>query len=319
MNPLEVVSLGIVVADVIARPVSGTALKGTLELVDEVVLRSGGSAASSGYSLARFGIKSAILGRIGNDGFGDFLVGETKRHGAESLLIRDPDAATSATQVLVDTDGERTFIHAVGANARLLASDVDLEALKARGSKILHLAGFFALPSLDNPNGEPTRDLFARAKQMGFTTSLDNVWDATGHWERIHSVLPFADFFFPSIHDARHITGLHEPEEMAKRLFEMGVGQIVIIKMGPEGSLVMNRAGEVHRLGILNVPSVDGTGAGDTYIAGFLAAWLRGMGLLECAKYGTAGGAMCVRAMGAMTGITDWVELSQMKEQVPVL
>lgn len=319
MNPLEVVSLGIVVADVIARPVSGTAIKGTLELVDEVVLRSGGSAASTGYALARFGIKSAVLGRIGNDGFGDFLEHEASRHGAESLLVHDPSVATSATQVLVDADGERTFLHAVGANARLVASDVDLESLKARGTKILHLAGFFTLPSLDNPNGEPTRELFARAKAMGFITSLDNVWDATGHWERIHPVLPYADFFYPSIRDAQLITGLQEPIEIAQRLFEMGVGQIVAIKMGPEGSFVMNRAGESQRLGILNVPSVDGTGAGDAFIAGFLAAWLRGMSLLECAQYGTAGGAMGVRAMGAMTGITDWAELSQMAANVSIL
>lgn len=316
---LEVASVGIFVADVVARPVRGTATKGTLELVDEVVLCTGGSAASTGYSLARFGIQSAVIGRVGHDGFGDFMVREAARHGAESLLIRDASVATSATQVLVDPEGERTFIHALGANAKLVASDVDLEGLKAKGTKLLHLAGFFALPALDNPNGEPTRDLFARAKAMGFLTSLDNVWDATGEWERIHPVLPYADFFYPSLPDARHITGLQEPEAIAERLFEMGVGKAVVIKMGPEGSFAMNRAGERYRVGILQVPSIDGTGTGDAYIAGFLAAWLRGMGLLECAQYGTAGGAMCVRAMGAMTGITDWAELETMAKGVSVL
>ena len=316
---LDVVSVGIFVADVVARPVRGTAEKGKLELVDEVLLCSGGSAASTGYSLARFGINTAVIGRVGNDGFGDFMANEAKRHGAESLLIRDAEAATSATQVLVDEEGERTFIHAIGANARLVPGDVPLEQLKTQGTKLLHLAGIFALTGMDNPNGEPARDLFARAKKLDYITSLDNVWDATGQWSRIHSILPYTDIFCPSIHDARHITGQHDPKAVAHKLFELGVGQVVALKMGAEGSLVMNRAGEQHRVGILEVPSIDGTGSGDAFIAGFLSAWLREMSLLECARFGNAAGAMCVRAMGAMSGITDWAELEQMAGQIPVL
>jgi len=315
-TPLQAVSIGIFVADVVARPVRGTPEKGTLELVDEITLCSGGSAASTGYALACFGIPTAVIGRIGQDGFGDFMVSEANRYGAENLLIRDPQARTSATQVLVDPDGERTFIHAIGANARLVPADVPLEALRARGAKILHLAGFFAITSMDNPGGEPTRDLFAKAKSLGFTTSLDNVWDATGQWSRIHSVLPYTDIFCPSIHDARHITGEDQPRAIAQKLFDMGVSQIVVLKMGPEGSIAMNRQGEQHRVGILPVPSVDGTGAGDVFIAGFLASWLRGMDLLECTRRGSAAGAMCVRAMGAMTGISDWDELEQMAAQI---
>lgn len=316
MERLTVVSAGIVVADVVARPVRGTAEKGRLELVDEILLCSGGSAANTGYALARFGIPTAVIGRVGNDGFSDFLVNEAKRHGAESLLIRDPDASTSATQVLVDEEGERTFIHAIGANARLVPGDVPLEALRTRGAKLLHLAGFFALPGMEGSDGGLARDFFARASELGFVTSLDNVWNARGDWNKIHPILSYTDIFSPSIHDARHISGEWEPESVAQKLFELGVRQIVALKMGAEGSFVMNRAGERYRLGVVRVPSVDGTGSGDAFIAGFLAAWLRGMSLKECAQYGNAGGAMGVRAMGAMGGITNWSELQQLAAQV---
>jgi sugar/nucleoside kinase (ribokinase family) len=319
MNDLDIVSIGIVVADAIARPVRGTAGKGQLELVDELLLCSGGSAASTGYALARFGVRSAVIGRVGQDGFGDFLVNEARRHGAEGLLIRDAGAATSATQVLVDAEGERTFIHAIGANARLVPADVPLEELRKRGAKILHLAGFFALPGMDNPDGLPVADLFARATELGLTTSLDNVWDATGNWSRIHAPLRHSDFFFPSLPDAQHISGEQEPKAIAHKLLALGVRKAVAIKLGPEGSLVMNRQGEWYRLGVLNVPSVDGTGAGDAFIAGFLAGQLKGLGLVECGKLGTAGGAMAVRAMGAMPGITDWNELQAMARAVPLL
>jgi sugar/nucleoside kinase (ribokinase family) len=320
-NALEVVSVGIVVADCVARPVLKNPEPGRLELVDSIGLYSGGSAASTGYGLARFGIKTAVVGRVGFDGFGDFLVNEAGRHGADSgLLIRDPDAETSASLVIVDGAGERSFIHAVGANANLVPSDIPLSSLKARGASILHLAGTFALPSMDGTDGAPTRELFKQAKKLGFTTSLDCVWDARGRWAQIIGpVLPFTDIFCPSIHEARAIAGLPEnatPQAIAEALFVMGLRKIVALKMGPEGSFVMTCDGEQHSVGVLEVPSIDGTGSGDAFIAGFLAGQIKGRGVLESQQLGNAAGAMCVSQRGAMPGITNWADLEAMAAQL---
>jgi sugar/nucleoside kinase (ribokinase family) len=320
-NALEVVSVGIVVADCVARPVLKNPEPGRLELVDSIGLYSGGSAASTGYGLARFGIKTAVVGRVGFDGFGDFLVNEAQRHGADaSLLIRDENAETSASLVIVDGEGERSFIHAVGANANLVPSDIPLSILKARGAKILHVAGTFALPNMDSTDGAPTRDLFKQAQKLGFTTSLDCVWDARGRWaEIIAPVLPFTDIFCPSIHEARAIAGLQisaTPQEIAEQLFIMGLRKIVALKMGPEGSFVMTCDGEQHFVGILEVPSIDGTGSGDAFIAGFLAGQIRGRSILESQKLGNAAGAMCVSHRGAMPGITNWSDLEGMAAQL---
>ena len=320
---LEAVSVGIVVADCVARPVLTVPEKGRLALVDSIGLYSGGSAASTGYGLARFGIKTAVVGRVGVDGFGDFLVGEARRHGADSsLIVRDEAASTSATLVTVDGESERTFIHAIGANANLTPADVPLERLRHRGASVLHVAGIFALPGMEGEAGEPTRDLFKEASSLGMTTSLDCVWDATGRWaEVIGPILPCTDLFCPSIHEARHIAALPEgadPKAIAQKLFEMGVRRTVALKMGSQGSFVMNRDGEMHHVGIVDVPSVDGTGSGDAFIAGFLTGLIRGHGLLESQKLGNAAGAMCVRSLGAMPGITGREELEQLAAGIAV-
>jgi sugar/nucleoside kinase (ribokinase family) len=264
------------------------------------------------------------VGRVGKDGFGDFMVSEARRHGADSsLLVRDESADTSASLVIVDGDGERSFIHALGANAKLTPNDVPLEHLKSRGARVLHIAGIFALPGMEGVDGAPTRDLLARASSMGFVSSLDSVWDASGRWSTIIGpMLEQTDIFCPSILEAQAIVGASEnanPREIALKLFSMGVRKIVALKMGAEGSFVMAREGETHRLGILSVPAVDGTGSGDAFIAGLLTGFLEGKSLLECAKLGTAAGAMCVRALGAMPGITDRAELEHMALSVPVL
>jgi sugar/nucleoside kinase (ribokinase family) len=319
-DALEVVSTGIFVADCVARPVIGTPAKGKLELVDSIGLYSGGSAASTGYSLARFGIQTAVIGRIGNDGFGDFMLNETKRHGAIAMLERDESAGTSSTLVTVDEDGERSFLHYIGANANLRPSDISLSELKSLGTKVVHVAGYFALPGMEGIDGSPTRDMFKEARAMGIQTSLDSVWDARGRWmQLIGTVLPETDYFCPNLQEARAITELPEsatPFAVAKALFASGVREVVALKMGETGSFVMTKNGKYHTVGIARVPSIDGTGSGDAFIAGFLAARLKGLNLLEAAKCGNAAGAMCVRAVGAMTGITDWQELTQIAADI---
>ena len=123
------------------------------------------------------------------------------------------------------------------------------------------------------------------------------------------SVLAQTDIFCPSIFEARAIAELPEsasPRDIALGLFRLGVRQVVALKMGAEGSFVMDRAGESHHVAAPKVEAMDGTGAGDAFIAGFIAARLRGLNLLESARIGNATGALCVGALGATAGVTDW-------------
>jgi sugar/nucleoside kinase (ribokinase family) len=318
---LDVACVGIVVADCVARPVLKQPQVGQLELVDTIGLYSGGSAANTGYDLARLGIRVSLIGRIGTDGFGDFLEAEAQRVGCDSsLLKRDSSTGTSSSLVIVTPDGERTFLHSIGANAKLTPNDVPLLELKNQGVKILHLAGFYILTAMEGEHGEPATELFKQASSLGMITSLDCVWDATGRWGKlISSVLAQTDIFYPSIHEARAITGLVStatPQEIAQGLFEMGVRQIVALKMGAEGSFVMTRDGTCHTVKAPKVKTIDGTGAGDAFIAGFLAAYLRGMKLLECAQFGNAAGALCVGALGATAGVTNWETVQILASQI---
>jgi len=113
----EVVCLGILVADVIARPVDRVPESGSLALVDEIVLRGGGCALNTGTALTRLGLSVACAGKVGGDAFGDFIVGLLDERCVDrSLVARDASLPTSATVALVDDAGERTFLHVPGAN-----------------------------------------------------------------------------------------------------------------------------------------------------------------------------------------------------------
>ena len=293
----DVVCVGILVADSIARPVDGLPDAGSLGLVDEITLRAGGCALNTATVLARLGLDVALAGKVGDDAFGDFLlrVAEERALGREGVLV-DPQAATSATVVLVDSAGERTFLHVPGANGRLRAAELDPELLYS--GRALHVAGSLVMPSLD---GEPTAALLAEARRRGITTSLDTVWDASGCWSRLLPSLPHLDVFAPSLAEGRAVTGRDEPEDVAARLREAGVGTVALT-MGADGAYVAGE-GFAGRVPAYPVDAVDGTGSGDAFSAGILYGVLGGRPLEWTARFATAVGALAVTAVGATEGV----------------
>ncbi|MHC5036201.1 MAG: carbohydrate kinase family protein [Planctomycetota bacterium] len=300
---MDVLCVGILVADVVARPVRGMPERGTLDLVSEIQLHSGGCAANTGVALAKIGVSAGIAGKVGRDPFGDFLEEAVRKHGLDvGGVVRDPQEGTSATVVLVDAEGERTFIHYAGANRHFRESDIDLEA--HRGCKILHLAGSLLMRDLD---GEPSARLLKRAREMGMVTSMDTAWDATGRWmETVGPCLPHTDIFMASLEEAKRITGCEKVGEIAGRLREGGAGAVAL-KMGERGCFI-EAEGETITLPAFPVEVVDTTGAGDAFAAGFLAGRVHEWSWEKTARFACATGALCCTRLGATEGIKSLEE-----------
>jgi sugar/nucleoside kinase (ribokinase family) len=309
----EVVCIGILVADIVAKPVSQYPEKGRLVLVDTIELHTGGCASNTAVSLAKIGVDTAAVGKVGKDAFGDFVIDSLKKNGVDIKWIkRDDKALTSATQVFVHPDGERSFIHYIGANANFREEDVDVSVFE--GSRIVHYAGYFVLSSLD---GEPCARLLKKAKEFGAFISLDTVWDSQGRWmSLLEPVLPHLDLIIPSIEEARMITGKEKPREIAKVFLDKGVG-MVVLKMGSKGSYVRTKDEEIY-MPRFEVTPVDAVGAGDAFAAGFITGLLKGWDLETTAKFANAVGALCVTAIGATTGVRSLEETLKFMETTPL-
>jgi len=294
-----IICLGIAVADLIGGPVHQLPGRGRLELVDRMGLFTGGCAVNTATALARFGLPVAVIGKVGDDRLGDFLVNALADQNVETKAIRqDADAGTSATMVMVDPDGERRFVHYIGANACLTADDVELSMIDR--AALLHIGGCFVMPGLD---GEPTVSILRYAREVNVTTFLDTAWDAQDRWlGLIAPYLPLIDYMVPSLSEARAITGHEEPADIAYSLIEMGVGTVAI-KMGVDGCLVMGADGQPHQFPAYEVNVVDATGAGDAFAAGFIAGVYLDWPLEQTAALANAAGALCVTAMGAQGGL----------------
>jgi len=248
--------------------------------------------------LSKIGIKTGVMGKVGNDMFGEYLISEMRKYGLDSRgIIKDKKVSTSSTMVLVSSDGERSFLHYIGANAELKFSDIDFDIIK--DYKILDVSGYFVMDKLD---GKPTVEILKRAKKLGLTTILDVCWDAKNRWMKlIEPCLKYVDFFVPSYEEAVKMSGKKEPSLIAKEFLKRGV-RITVIKMGSEGSFIATRNKE-HRIPPFKVKAVDTLGAGDSFVAGFLTGVVKGWTLEESARFANAVGACCVSAIGASTGI----------------
>jgi sugar/nucleoside kinase (ribokinase family) len=310
-----VVCLGILVADVVGRPLRSVPDPGRLVLVDEMGLYTGGCAVNAASALATLGLPVEVIGKVGADPFGDFVVDAMQARGIGTHGVkRDEQTGTSATMVMVDPDGERRFVHYIGANSRLTFEDVSTQLIKE--ASIFHVGGSLVMPGID---GEPTAELLRAAQAAGVITFLDTVWDDTGRWMKlIEPSLPFVDYFIPSLPEAQQIVALEEPEEVAGALIDQGVGTVAL-KMGADGCLVMSSEKETLRLPAYEVKVVDATGAGDAFAAGFITGVWHGWSLTKTARFASAVGGLCVTGLGASGGVRSLAETIEFMETARVV
>ena len=294
---MKAVCVGIVVADIIGRPIDAFPAPGTLALVPSISPHLGGCAANTGIGLQKLGVQTVVAAKIGRDGLGDFVKSQLETAGVQSALACDPDAPTSATMVLVQSNAQRSFLHCTGANATFDIGDFDLDLLD--GADLLHIAGHGLLPRFD---GMQCAQLLGLARARGLRTSLDTAGAPDARWcENLRLCLPHLDFFVPSLHEASALfPDEGRPSSLAARLVKAGA-KIVALKMGERGSFVCD-AFQSFEVPAFSIRAVDTTGAGDAFAAGFLASALRGFSLLDCARMGNAAGALVSLQVGAVAG-----------------
>jgi sugar/nucleoside kinase (ribokinase family) len=305
---MDVLCVGNAVADTKARPVDSLPATGTLALVDSVSLHGGGCALNTALALAKLGMKAGIVTGVGHDAFGEFLMGLLKRAGVDnSPVVTHPVLQSSATAVMVNRRGERSFLHTIGASAAITEKAVPDSLL--RKYRALHLSGFYILPRLD---GAPAMRVLRRAKKLGLVTSLDTCWDPRRRWHLVRMCLPYTDYYMPSYEEAREAFGSRDPRTIAEAAFRAGVRKGVILKTGAKGCFALFRGGAQVRVPAFKVKVVDTTGAGDCFDAGFLAGLLRRQALSEALMLGCAAGACSVSGMGSQGTIRSYRQVAGM-------
>ncbi len=299
MQPVDCLSVGVVVADHLCTPIDHLPRPGELVVCDSLPLSIGGCAANVAMNLARVGVSVGLVGGVGQDVFGRFVSETLQNAGVEtSDLRRHADVGTAGTLIVNVLGEDRRFIHARGASALLTVSDIPIA--RVRAAKVLYVGGYLLLPALERP-GELAR-LFGEARTAGVTTVLDVVLPgAQDHWSKLRDVLAETDVFLPNDDEAAAITGQPDPLRAAQQFVQAGA-KAVVITCGQRGTLLVTAD---FRVCTQTYPTqfVGATGAGDAFDAGYIAGLLAGADAEGCLRWGSALGASCVRSVSATESV----------------
>jgi sugar/nucleoside kinase (ribokinase family) len=305
---LDVIVAGLALADIIGRPVDLRKLpkRGALKLIDSITLTTGGNVSNVGIDLAKLGFRVGAVTRVGDDAIGRFVLQHYKNYGINTGGVTiDARTQTSATMVSVGSDGERTFLHTRGCMQNFRAADLLGRLPYLRKAKILAVGYLGMLPETE----KDFPHLFSTLKERtSLKIFLDTAAAPRVTSKALKAFMPYVDYFLPSYEEAVLITGKKTPEAIVDALLEAGAPHVVGVKLAARGCYLSDGARAEYVKGTPVRRVIDTTGAGDAFVAGFIAGTIRGFDPFRAAGVANAVAASCVRAVGASTAIKTFEE-----------
>ncbi|MCP5266031.1 MAG: sugar kinase [Burkholderiaceae bacterium] len=314
MTPTHDVSVcGTYILDILGVPVTEIPPGGSRLFVDEIRLCVAGTGGGSIVPAARLGMRTMAFGAVGSDEKADWVIDTMARDGIDvSCMARIADCPTSATILPIRPDGSRPAIHAKGASRRWrISAESQARACQA---KVVHLAG---VGSMDRMDGAPSLELLRGAKAAGCTTTLDLIMAQREVLDHLLPLMPYVDYFLPSIDETEALVGSKDPAECARFFIEKGAGACAIT-LGASGSFVMTREGRRFSVPAFEVPVRDTSGCGDAYSGAFIAGLAMEWDLPECAKLATATGAIVATGLGSGANLRSLDDTVRAMNTLPV-
>jgi len=296
------VSKGIVVigelnVDAVASGLTSPPTLGAEVLAADVRFTLGSASAIFACGAAKLGKRVTFVGRVGDDAFADLCLGALGDAGiAIDRVARVTGERTGVTFAL-STRRDRALVTYLGAIASFRMEDVDLAAFDS-GSH-LHMTSYFLQTGL-RPSFP---SLLREAKQRGLTTSFDPNSDPNQSWGRdVRRVFRETDILFVNDREAMELTGARTARGAVRSL--AGEVRCVVVKRGAKGALAA-LDGHAHSAPGFAVETVDTTGAGDSFAAGFVSAWIDGEDVDRCLRQANACGALSTRRPGGTDAQPD--------------
>lgn len=261
---------------------------------------AGGSAANTITCTAILGMPSSFIGKIGDDELGLLFKSDQEQYGVKTVLLKSKRSSGRSMVFVSGGNAERTFAVYLGAALDLVPEDLKPEWFE--GYDYFHIEGYMV------QNQALIRRAVELAHDAGCIISLDmasyNVVESNLAF--LHDIVEkYVDIVFANETESKSFTKLDDPllalDEIAK------LCKIAIVKIGKDGSWIKSGE-EVHFIPAWPADTVDATGAGDTYAAGFLYAHSEGRSLKECGEVGSIIAAKVVEVIGTKIDIPRWKE-----------
>jgi sugar/nucleoside kinase (ribokinase family) len=294
--------------DLIASGLNSPPILGGEVLAEDFQTVLGGASAIFACGAARLGHPVSFFSRVGDDDYGRFCLAALRNAGISTENVRALPASKTGVTISLSTRSDRALVTILGAISELRLKDLDLHALQ--GHSHLHMTSFFLQTAL-----RPSFPRILRqARKLGLTTSFDPNSDPLSSWgPDVWSVVEETTILFINQEEALHLTRKTNVREaltqLAKRV------HCVVVKLGRRGAIAA-ADGQIVSVPGFQISPVDTTGAGDSFAAGFVHAFLSGRDLRGCLVEGNACGALSALQVGGTAGQPDVTALSKFLRRI---
>lgn len=291
-----------------------------------IEMNPGGAVANVLCAASRLGLRTAFIGKVGDDSHGSYLRAKLREYGIEPAgLITTGEAHTTLAFVDIDSKGERSFSFFRNPGADTLLSSEELPNGILCSSRILHVG---SLSMTAEPARSATIEAVRRAKAAGAVITYDPnyrelLWSSPqAAQEQMRSLLQYTDMIKLSDNETVLLTGMESPLEALDVLMKSGL-KCAVVTAGEKGAYI-GVGGETAFVNSFPRAAADTTGAGDAFWGGFLTAFIKDGGTAEnitlenAARYarcGCAVAACCVTKRGAMPAMPCEAEVLSVLEE----
>jgi ribokinase len=278
----------------------------------------GANQAVAAAKLARSDTKVYMVGRVGNDDFGQRLLNGLTHHGVDTTFVTVTEqVASGVAMILVDRKGENSIVVASGANAKLNPADIDAaeDVIKTAAAVVMQLET--PLPTVSHA--------IATCQRLGVCSVLDPAPAPA----KLSRAMFGVDLFTPNQTEAETISGISarrarkrvrrkpvvDPKLIGMELLARGA-KSVVLKLGPKGSMLLSRDGTIRTSKAFKVRVVDTTAAGDAFTGALAVARSEGMEAPAMLRFANAAGAICCSGFGAQPSLPSREQVDQLVQVV---
>ena len=303
MKDLDIVSMGEPLWEFSQIPGEGS----------RYLLGFGGDSANFAVAAARQGARVAYVTRLGRDRFGEAFLELWRSEGIDcSGVSLDPGAPTGGYFISHDSSGHVfSYMRSGSAASRMVPGDVPQDLL--RRARYVHASGISQ--AISDSACDAVFEAIDLARRSGGRISYDSnlrlkLWPLDRARAVILATAAVADYFFPSIDDARTLSGLEEPDAIVDWAHRLGASN-VLLKLGAQGALASDGTRR-ERIPGFSVRSIDATGAGDCFAGSALARLALGDDLWQAARYANAAAALSTIGFGAIAPLPRPAEVARL-------
>jgi len=296
------VSVGVSIVDIVGTTIESIPENDGTEIIQKIHMCPAGTAAAPAVIAARQGLDTTLIGAVGKDDFGRYLLDKLGLEGVDvSLMQEREDMPTAATMLPINSRGERPNWHMPGAFLLLEPTEEVNERIAAADH--IHWGGIGLLFNFD---GEVAAGIMAEARANGATITADLIAPGDHTPDCVKAVTPHLDWFMPSIDEALMLSGTDNVQAAAQFFMDQGAAGCVI-KCGGDGAYIASQDGISEQVPVIaDVKVVDTSGCGDSFCAGFNVGLANGFDPVTACRFAAATAAQVASGVGSNAGVVDF-------------